>query len=98
VVDRELDHLRSQLEAAFDEVVAGLQQVREQVEALAVAATVDSTGIEDAVTRGSLHNAADIANLRQDVEDLVEAVRVQDKGIGELRTTLDWIKERLLLR
>ncbi len=59
---------------------------------------VDTRRLEDVASRGSLHNAADIANLRQDIEALTEAVRVQDKGLGELRTTLDWIKDRLLLR
>jgi hypothetical protein len=38
------------------------------------------------------------ASLRHDIERLAEAVHVQENGIGELRTTLDWIKERLLLR
>ena len=60
--------------------------------------SVNTRGLEEAVDRGALHNAADIANLRQDMVGLVEAVRLQEKGITELRATLDWIKERVLLR
>ncbi len=60
--------------------------------------TVDTTALEDVAKRGALHNSADIANLRHSIEALAETVRIQDKGISELRTTLDWIKERLLLR
>ena len=54
--------------------------------------------IEEAARRAALPNAADIANVRREIETLAEAVRFQEKGIGEIRTTLDWIKDRLLLR
>jgi hypothetical protein len=54
--------------------------------------------IEDVAYKGSLHNAADIANLRREVQALAETVRSKDEGIEDLRATLRWIKERLLLR
>jgi hypothetical protein len=59
---------------------------------------MDTRALDEAVSRGTLHNASDIANLRLDVEHLIDAVGLQDKGITELRATLEWIKERLLLR
>ena len=59
---------------------------------------VDIRAVEESVSRGTLHNASDIANLRLDVEHLIDAVALQEKGITELRSTLEWIKERLLLR
>ena len=34
----------------------------------------------------------------QGVESLADLVRMQEKSITELRATLEWIKERLLLR
>ena len=41
---------------------------------------------------------ADIASLRHNVDSVAEAVRQQERWVGEMRTTLEWIKERLLLR
>lgn len=80
-------------------VEASLEELRQQVATLGHrTVTVDTTDLEDVTRRGALHNAADIANLRGGVESLSEVVRLQEKGIGELRSTLDWIKERLLLR
>jgi hypothetical protein len=80
-------------------IEAGLAGLAEELKVLRNRpVSVDTSTLEQAASRGALHNAADIANLRRDIEALAEAVRVQDKGIGELRTTLDWIKERLLLR
>jgi hypothetical protein len=77
----------------------GLEQVRAQLEAFrATPIPVNTKALEDAADRGSLRNAADIANLRRNIEALAESVRIQDRGLSELRTTLDWIKERLLLR
>jgi hypothetical protein len=29
---------------------------------------------------------------------MADVIRVQEKGIGEVRATLDWIKDRLMLR
>ena len=60
--------------------------------------TVDVGELEDVANRGALRNAADIATVRQGVESLADLVRLQEKSITELRTTLEWIKERLLLR
>lgn len=60
--------------------------------------TVDVTELEDVANRGALRNAADIATVRQGVESLADLVRAQEKSITELRTTLEWIKERLLIR
>ena len=57
---------------------------------------VDTSRLEDVASRGSLHNAADIANLRRDVEALTESARSQDKTLRDLRATLEWIKDRLL--
>lgn len=80
-------------------VEAALDQMRTELESLRGAPiTVDLRALEDAADRGSLRNAADIANLRQSIEGLADTVRAQGKGIGEVRTTIDWIKERLLLR
>ena len=77
----------------------GLDQLHQQIAELRdTPIELDTSTLEAAASRGSLHNAADIANLRADIEALAEAVRRQDDGIGELRATLDWIKERLLLR
>lgn len=59
---------------------------------------VDVRGVEDAATRGALQNAADISTLQRQLTGLTEAVHRQDKHLSELRSTLDWIKERLLLR
>ncbi len=71
----------------------GLDQLHQQMAELRNAPIdVDTRSLEDAARPGTLHNAA----LRQTVEALTEAVRHHDKGIDELRTTLDWIKERLL--
>lgn len=78
----------------IDEALLSTQRQLERL--LETPARVDTRNLEDVATRGALHNAADIANLRQDVEALVDAVRMQDAGLGELRSTLDWIKERLL--
>ena len=60
--------------------------------------TVDVSALEDAANRGALRNAADIATVRQGVDNLSDLVRLQEKSISELRSTLEWIKERLLLR
>lgn len=59
-------------------------------------------GLDHALTSHLAANRApdpaDMASLRGDVEALTEGIRVQEQGIGELRTTLDWIKEQLLPR
>lgn len=143
---REMDILRQQLDAAFDEVVGridrvelrlatlpapgpaivdlgpvaarlgqlderlatkltesrirlegGLEQLRHQIAELRDAPIeLNTRTLEDAAHRESLRNAADIATLRQTVEALSEGVRRQSEDLGELRTTLGWIKERLL--
>ncbi|MET0902335.1 MAG: hypothetical protein ABWZ52_03770 [Acidimicrobiales bacterium] len=37
------------------------------------------------------------SHLEQRIDNLTEAIRQQDKVIDELRTTLGWIKDRLML-
>ncbi len=81
---------RVRMEAGLEALYAQLDKLR------GTPVAIDTSDLEDAANRGSLHNAADIANLRRDVSGLTEAVRLQDKGIGELHSTLEWIKERLL--
>ncbi len=95
-VDGRLAELDAALTARLD---AGLDAVRRQIDSLRTARlAVDTHDLEETASRGALHNAADIANLRQDIEKLAEVVRRQESGIDELRTTLNWIKDRLLLR
>ena len=80
-------------------IEAGLQALREElVDRRTEPVTVDTRPLEDAADRGALRTAADMANLRRNIEALAEVVRAQDKGIAEITATLDWIKERLLLR
>jgi hypothetical protein len=81
-----LGHLDAAVAATHRELV------RLQDEPLAL----DTSRLEDVASRGSLHNAADIANLRRDVELLSESARSQDKVLREVRATLEWIKDRLL--
>lgn len=91
--------LAAELRDSRARVDSGLAELREQVATLGDRTiTVDTTDLEDVTRRGALHNAADIANVRNQVEFLAESVKLQEKGIAELRSTLDWIKERLLLR
>lgn len=78
----------------LDQAVAATH--RELVRLQEVPLAVDTRRLEDVASRGSLHNAADIANLRRDIESLTESARSQDRALRELRTTLDWIKDRLL--
>ena len=97
--DGHIDELTAQVadgRTSLEEKLADL--AREVTRLRAVPVQVDLRSLEDAVRGGMLHNAADISTLHRDVETLTEAVRLQDKGLSELRTTLDWIKERLLLR
>ena len=102
-LDQRIDRLVTELGQRLAEDQARIQDslaaiTKELAASARSPVTVDTSALEDATRRGALHNAADIANLRRDVEVLAEAVRGQDKGIGEVRTTLEWIKERLLLR
>jgi hypothetical protein len=102
-VDARLDQLgqglATQLIDSRLRIEASLDQLRDQLAAVRDRpVTVDTKPLEDAAQRGSLHNSADIANLRGNIEALAETVRAQDRSIGDLRTTIDWIKERLLLR
>jgi hypothetical protein len=78
----------------LDEAVAATH--RELVRMQDVPLAVDTSRLEDVASRGSLHNAADIANLRRDVEVLTESARSQDKTLRDLRATLEWIKDRML--
>jgi hypothetical protein len=78
----------------LDEAVAATH--RELVRLHDVPLAVDTSRLEDVASRGSLHNAADIANLRRDVEALTESARSQDKTLRDVRSTLEWIKDRLL--
>ena len=102
-IDQRLDLLVKQLgqrlagdRARLEDGLAAM--TKELTSIVRTPVTVDTTALEDATHRGALHNAADIANLRREIEVLTEAVRLQDKGIGEIRSTLEWIKDRLLLR
>jgi hypothetical protein len=85
VVER-LDHLDVAMSAAQ----------RELVRLHDVPLPIDTRRLEDVASRGSLHNAADIANLRRDLESLTDSARSQEKSLRDLRTTVDWIKDRLL--
>jgi hypothetical protein len=78
----------------LDQAIAATH--RELVRIQDVPLPVDTSRLEDVASRGSLHNAADIANLRRDVELLTESARSQDKTLRELRSTLEWIKDRML--
>jgi hypothetical protein len=83
---------RQHLEAAVGRLALTVQRLQtDPVE-------IDTRRLEDVVNRGALHNAADIANLRRELEGMADVIRVQEKGIGEVRATLDWIKDRLMLR
>lgn len=91
--------LGAHLAADRARIEASLTGLSKEINALAARPVeADTKPFLEAADRAALHTAADIANLRNDVEALTEAVRLQDKNLGELRTTLDWIKERLLLR
>jgi len=98
-VDVLRDALQEGLAAERAELAQGLTGVRRVLRTmLERPASIDLGAVEEAARRAALPNAADIATLRREVEVLLEAIRFQDKGIAELRTTIDWIKERLLSR
>jgi hypothetical protein len=78
----------------LDEVAAAT--FRELVRLQEVPLSIDTSRLEDVASRGSLHNAADIANLRRDVEALTESARAQEKALRELKATLEWVKDRML--
>jgi hypothetical protein len=59
---------------------------------------VDTRHLEEAVAQGALHNAADIANMARDVDNMGKVLRLQDERLTELHATLDWIKQRILNR
>jgi hypothetical protein len=78
----------------LDQAVAATR--RELVRLHDAPLAVDTSRLEDVASRGSLHNAADIANLRREVEALTESARSQDRALRDLRATLEWIKDRML--
>ena len=89
----------AQIEENRLRVEARLESLHSQISLLRdVPPTVDVSALEDVAERGALRNAADIATVRQGVDNLSDLVRLQEKSISELRSTLEWIKERLLLR
>ena len=91
--------LSAQIEENRLRVESRLESLHSQISLLRdVPPTVDVSTLEDAANRGALRNAADIATVRQGVDNLSDLVRLQEKSISELRSTLEWIKERLLLR
>ena len=91
--------LSAQIEDNRLRVESRLESLHSQISLLRdVPPTVDVSALEDAADRGALRNAADIATVRQGVDNLSDLVRLQEKSISELRSTLEWIKERLLLR
>src|SRR5690606_29682259 len=59
---------------------------------------VDMAYLEEVVRRGSVANAADIANLRTDVEQLTSTIRDQAANLLEMRKQMEWIRQRLLGR
>lgn len=91
-VSAQIEDYRIRMENRLDTLHTQIGLLRD------VPPTVDVTELEEAANRGALRNAADIASVRQGVESLADLVRMQEKSITELRTTLEWIKERLLLR
>ena len=91
--------LSAQIEDNRLRVESRLESLHAQIGLLRdVPPTVDVSELEDVANRGALRNAADIATVRQGVDNLSDLVRLQEKSISELRSTLEWIKERLLLR
>ncbi|MEO6317624.1 MAG: hypothetical protein ABIP36_02460 [Acidimicrobiales bacterium] len=91
------ERLATKLTESRIRLEGGLDQLHHQIAELRDAPIeLDTRTLEDAAHRESLRNAADIATLRQTVERLTEAVRRQSEDLAELRTTLGWIKERLL--
>jgi chromosome segregation ATPase len=84
------------LGAQTQEELAVLQQA---MRALARMPTpVDIAPFEAALEGTALRVSADVANVRGDVTQLGRIVEAQQHELRELRATLDWIKERLLLR
>lgn len=91
-VSAQIEDYRIRMENRLDTLHTQIGLLRD------VPPTVDVAELEEVANRGALRNAADIATVRQGVESLADLVRLQEKSITELRTTLEWIKERLLLR
>ena len=88
----QIEENRIRLEGRFDTLHDQIRLLRE------VPPTIDVSPLEDVADRGALRNAAEIATVRQGVDSLSDLVRHQEKSLSELRSTLEWIKERLLLR
>ncbi|MGV3758257.1 MAG: hypothetical protein ACO1PW_01785 [Actinomycetota bacterium] len=59
---------------------------------------VDMAYLEEVVRRGAVANAADIANLRTDVEQLTATLQGQATSLVEMRKQMEWIRQRLLGR
>lgn len=59
---------------------------------------VDMAYLEEVVRRGAVANAADIANLRTDVEQLTSTLQGQASNLVEMRKQMEWIRQRLLGR
>lgn len=59
---------------------------------------VDMAYLEEVVRRGAVANAADIANLRSDVEQLTSTLQGQASNLVEMRKQMEWIRQRLLGR
>ena len=91
-VSAQIEENRLRVESRLESLHSQISHLRD------VPPTVDVSALEDAANRGALRNAADIATVRQGVDNLSDLVRLQEKSISELRSTLEWIKERLLLR
>lgn len=89
---KEVSDGRSTLEASVARLAERLAEAQTRP------VEIDTRELEEVASRSALHNAADIASLRHNVDSVAEAVRQQERWVGEMRTTLDWIKERLLLR
>ena len=89
---KEVADTRSTLEASVAHLAQQVADLRTRP------VEIDTKELEETASRSALHNAADIASLRHNVDSVAEAVRQQERWVGEMRTTLEWIKERLLLR
>ena len=91
--------LSAQIEDNRLRVESRLESLHSQIGLLRdVPPTVDVSALEDAANRGALRNAADIATVPAGRGRPVRPRAPAENSISELRSTLESIKERLLLR
>ena len=89
---KEVADTRSSLEASVAHLAQQVADLRTRP------VEIDTKDLEETASRSALRNAADIASLRHNLDGVADAVRQQERWVGEMRATLEWIKERLLLR